>query len=73
MKDRCGYQDSQRPGPHRSRKALPGTIRREMGQDIMVNAAHASDSAENAQREIKIIKLREGDSLKPLVEEFYQL
>jgi hypothetical protein len=36
----------------------------------MVNAAHASDSAENAQREMKIINIREND-LKPLVEEFY--
>jgi hypothetical protein len=36
----------------------------------MVNAAHASDSAENAQREMKIINIR-GNNLKPLVEEFY--
>jgi nucleoside diphosphate kinase len=57
-------------GPTDPRKAPPGTIRREMGQDIMINAAHASDSAENAQREIKIIKLRE-NSLKPLIEESY--
>jgi len=57
-------------GPTDPRKAPPGTIRRELGQDIMVNAAHASDSPENAQREMKIIKIR-GNSLKPLVEEFY--
>jgi hypothetical protein len=57
-------------GPTDPRKAPPGTIRRELGQDIMINAAHASDSAENAQREIKIIKLRE-NSLKPLIEESY--
>ncbi len=57
-------------GPTDPRKAPPGTIRRELGQDIMVNAAHASDSAENAQREMKIIKIREND-LKPLVEEFF--
>ena len=57
-------------GPTDPRKAPPGTIRRELGQDIMVNAAHASDSPENAQREMKIIKVRE-DNLKPLVEEFY--
>ena len=36
----------------------------------MVNAAHASDSPENAQREMKIIKIGE-NNLKPLVEEFY--
>jgi nucleoside diphosphate kinase len=57
-------------GPTDPRKAPPGTIRRELGQDIMVNAAHASDSAENAQREMKIIDVR-GNTLKPLVEEFY--
>jgi nucleoside diphosphate kinase len=57
-------------GPTDPRKAPPGTIRRELGQDIMVNAAHASDSAENAQREMKIINIRE-NNLKPLVEEFY--
>jgi nucleoside diphosphate kinase len=57
-------------GPTDPRKAPPGTIRRELGQDIMVNAAHASDSAENAQREMKIINIR-GNNLKPLVEEFY--
>lgn len=52
------------------RKAAPGTIRRELGQDIMVNAAHASDSPENAKREMEIIKIRE-NNLKPLVERFY--
>jgi nucleoside diphosphate kinase len=57
-------------GPTDPRKAPPGTIRRELGQDIMVNAAHASDSAENAQREMKIINVRD-NNLKPLVEEFY--
>jgi hypothetical protein len=57
-------------GPTDPRKAPPGTIRRELGQDIMVNAAHASDSPENAQREMEIINIR-GNHLKPLVEEFY--
>jgi nucleoside diphosphate kinase len=57
-------------GPTDPRKAPPGTIRRELGQDIMVNAAHASDSPENAQREMKIIKIGE-NNLKRLVEEFY--
>jgi nucleoside diphosphate kinase len=58
-------------GPTDPRKAPPGTIRRELGQDIMVNAAHASDSAENAKREMGIIQITE-DNLKPLVEEFYK-
>ena len=57
-------------GPTDPRKAPPGTIRRELGQDIMVNAAHASDSPENAKREMGIIKIRE-NNLKPLIEEFY--
>jgi nucleoside diphosphate kinase len=57
-------------GPTDPRKAAPGTIRRELGQDIMVNAAHASDSPENAKREMNIIRVGE-DNLKPLVEKFY--
>ncbi len=56
-------------GPTDPRKAAPGTIRRELGQDIMVNAAHASDSAENARREMEIIRIRE-NNLQPLVEAF---
>ncbi len=35
-------------GPTDPSKAPPGTIRREFGSTIMVNAAHASDSPENA-------------------------
>ncbi|MDQ6655892.1 MAG: nucleoside-diphosphate kinase [Verrucomicrobiota bacterium] len=36
----------------------------------MVNAAHASDSAENAQREMAIVEIDE-NNLKPLIESFY--
>jgi nucleoside-diphosphate kinase len=36
-----------------SRKAAPGTIRAEFGVDQMVNVAHASDSAETAEKEVK--------------------
>ena len=36
-------------------KATPGTIRRCYGTDIQRNAVHASDSTENAKREISII------------------
>ena len=36
-------------GPTDPSKAPPGSIRKEFGQTIMINAAHASDSAENAQ------------------------
>ncbi|HOX02883.1 MAG TPA: nucleoside-diphosphate kinase [Candidatus Paceibacterota bacterium] len=42
-------------GPTDPSKAPPGSIRREFGQTVMVNAAHASDSEENARRELKII------------------
>jgi nucleoside-diphosphate kinase len=35
-----------------SRKAAPGTIRKEFGVDQMVNVAHASDSTETAVKEI---------------------
>jgi len=36
-----------------STKAAPGTIRREFGTDVQCNAVHASDSDENAAREIE--------------------
>jgi len=39
-------------GPTDSTKAAPGTIRGDFGIDVMVNVAHASDSAENAKVEL---------------------
>jgi nucleoside diphosphate kinase len=57
-------------GPTDPRKAPPGSIRREFGQDIMVNAAHASDSPDNARREIGIVNFDE-NNLKRVVEQFY--
>ena len=36
-----------------SRKAAPGTIRADLGVDMMVNVAHASDSPESAEKEVK--------------------
>ncbi len=57
-------------GPTDPSKAPPGSIRREFGQTVMVNAAHASDSEENARREVAIIKI--GDNgFKNVVESFY--
>lgn len=53
--------------PH---KARPGSVRREFGSDIMVNAAHASDSPENAVREMAIINMKE-DTIAPLVAKHY--
>ena len=43
-------------GPTDPSKAQPGSVRKEYGSDIMVNAAHASDSSESAEREIGIVK-----------------
>lgn len=57
-------------GPTDPRKAEPGSVRREFGSDIMVNAAHASDSPESAQREMGIIDLEE-DTITPWVERYY--
>ena len=44
-------------GPTDPTKAPGGTVRREFGQNIMVNTAHASDSPENAKREMEIVKI----------------
>jgi nucleoside diphosphate kinase len=54
-------------GPTDPAKAPPGTIRKEFGTSIMVNAAHASDSPENAQREFGIVRVTD-NSLKGFVE-----
>ena len=40
-------------GPTDSRKAPKGTIRGDLGVDVMVNVCHASDSAETAAAELK--------------------
>lgn len=45
MRDMLGVTDS--------RKAAPGTLRATFGKDVMVNVAHASDSAETAEKEVK--------------------
>ncbi len=58
-------------GPTDPSKAPPGSIRKEFGESIMVNAAHASDSAENAQREMKIVQIDQ-NNFKPLIESFYK-
>src|SRR5436190_4669107 len=57
-------------GPTDPAKAPPGSIRKEFGQTIMINAAHASDSAENAKREMAIVQVDE-NNFKPLIESFY--
>ena len=40
-------------GPTDSRKADKGTVRGDFGVDVMVNIVHASDSAENAEIELR--------------------
>lgn len=57
-------------GPTDPSKAPPGSIRREFGQTIMVNAAHASDSEENAVREMGIVNVGE-NNFRKVVEQFY--
>jgi nucleoside diphosphate kinase len=57
-------------GPTDPAKAPPGSIRKEFGQTIMINAAHASDSVENAKREMGIVQVEE-NNFKALIEDFY--
>jgi nucleoside diphosphate kinase len=57
-------------GPTDPSKAPPGSIRREFGQTVLVNAAHASDSEENAKREMGIINVAE-NNFRQVIEEFY--
>jgi len=58
-------------GPTDPSKAPPGSIRREFGSTIMVNAAHASDSLENAKREMGIVRIGKENTFRKVVEEFY--
>lgn len=57
-------------GPTDPSKAGFGTIRKEFGVNIMVNAAHASDAPENARREMGLIRITENDFC-PLIEKTY--
>lgn len=57
-------------GPTDPLKAPPGSIRKEFGSTIMVNAAHASDSTDNAKREMGIVQI--GDNgFRQVIEQFY--
>lgn len=57
-------------GPTDPAKAQPGSVRREYGSDIMVNAAHASDSPENAMREMKIVDVQR-ETIQEWVDKYY--
>lgn len=52
-------------------KARPGSIRREFGTNIMVNAAHASDSPENALREMRILDVANDPHFDELIGIYY--
>ncbi len=52
-------------------KARPGSIRREFGTNIMVNAAHASDSVENARREMRILDVAHDPHFEELIKKYY--
>lgn len=58
-------------GPTDPSKAPPGSIRREFGSTVMVNAAHASDSTDNAKREMGIVKISD-NGFKAVVDKFYR-
>jgi nucleoside diphosphate kinase len=57
-------------GPTDPSKAPSGSIRREFGSNITVNAAHASDSVENAKREFAIVNPGE-NNFRQVVEEAF--
>ena len=57
-------------GPTDPTKAPGGTVRRDFGTDIMVNTAHASDSYESAEREMKIVKIEENDIYKKIINHY---
>ena len=61
IRDRLGETD-----PH---KARPGSVRREFGTSIMINAAHASDSPASALREMDIIDFKTND-FSPLIRKY---
>ncbi len=46
-------------GPTDPAKAPGGTVRADFGSNIMENTAHASDSPENAEREMRIVRMNE--------------
>jgi nucleoside diphosphate kinase len=59
-------------GPTDPLKAPGGTIRREFGSNIMVNTAHASDSPENAVREMEVVKFDE-NSISTIIKSYLEI
>ncbi|GHV84238.1 hypothetical protein AGMMS50212_15780 [Spirochaetia bacterium] len=56
-------------GPTDPLKAPDGTIRKEFGSNVMVNAAHASDAPESFDREKEIVQIHKNDCAK-IIEEY---
>lgn len=52
-------------------KARPGSVRREFGASIMVNAAHASDSVINARREIEVVDVDGDQEFARVIDDYY--
>ena len=59
-------------GPTDPLKAPAGTVRREFGSNVMVNTAHASDSPENAKREMNIVTI-EKNGVSDIIDSFLSL
>ncbi|MBE0477867.1 nucleoside-diphosphate kinase [Candidatus Aerophobetes bacterium] len=51
-------------------EAAPGTVRKDFGHDVIKNGAHASDSPESAEREMKIINVAQ-DDINPWLKKYY--
>jgi nucleoside diphosphate kinase len=56
-------------GPTDPLKAPGGTVRREFGSNVMVNTAHASDSAASYEREKEIVRI-DKNNLREIIEEY---
>ncbi|MDR0655386.1 MAG: nucleoside-diphosphate kinase [Treponema sp.] len=56
-------------GPTDPLKAPGGTVRREFGSNVMVNTAHASDSAASYEREKAIVRIDE-NNVREIIEEY---
>ncbi|MFO7850734.1 MAG: nucleoside-diphosphate kinase [Spirochaetia bacterium] len=55
-------------GPTDPTQAPGGTVRREFGRNIMINTAHASDSPENAKREMEILHVERNNCYQILAD-----
>jgi len=56
-------------GPTDPLQAPEGTVRREFGSNVMVNTAHASDSAESYEREQNIVQINK-NSIVSIIREY---